>query len=67
MGIENIKEQLIKFEYSTGIRTTFSIEGDINKLILKFWMVIQENINEALTNAAKHSNADEIQLSILYI
>lgn len=66
MGIENIKEQLIKFEYSTGIRTTFSIEGDINKLILKFWMVIQDNVNEALTNAAKHSNADEIQLS-LYI
>ncbi|HEY5525272.1 MAG TPA: histidine kinase [Clostridium sp.] len=64
MGIENIKEQLLKFEYSTGIRTTFNIDGDTNKLILKLWMVIQDNINEALTNAAKYSNANEIKLSI---
>ncbi|PRR81851.1 sensor histidine kinase [Clostridium vincentii] len=64
MGIENIKEQLIKFEYSTGIRTTFNIDGDTNKLILKLWMVIQDNLNEALTNAAKYSNADRIKLSI---
>lgn len=64
MGIENIKEQLLKFEYSTGIKTILNIEGDTNKIVLKLWMVIQGNLNEALTNATKYSNADEIQLSI---
>jgi len=64
MGIENIKEQLLKFEYSTGIKTTLNIQGDTNKLILKVWMVIQDNLNEALTNAAKYSKANEINLSI---
>lgn len=64
MGIENIKEQLLKFEYSTNIKTNLNIEGDTNKLILKIWMVIQDNLNEALTNAVKYSMADEIKLSI---
>jgi len=64
MGIENIKEQLLKFEYSTGIKTTLYIEGDTNKLILKLWMVLQDNLNECLTNAAKYSEASEINLSI---
>jgi signal transduction histidine kinase len=64
MGIENIKEQLLKFEYSTDMRTSFNIEGDTDKLILKVWMVIQDNLNEALTNAAKYSMANEIKLSI---
>ena len=64
MGIENIKEQLLKFEYSTDIRTSLKIEGDTNKLILKVWMVIQDNLNEALTNAAKYSMANEINISI---
>lgn len=64
MGIENIKEQLLKFEYSTNIKTILNIEGDTNKLILKIWMVIQDNLNEALTNAAKYSMANEFKLSI---
>ena len=64
MGIENIKEQLLKFEYSTNIRTTLNIEGDTDKLNLKIWMVIQDNLNEALTNAAKYSMANEIKISI---
>ena len=64
MGIENIKEQLLKFEYSTNIRTSLKIEGDTNKLILKVWMVIQDNLNEALTNAAKYSRANEFNISI---
>ena len=56
--------KLLKFEYSTGIKTTSNIQGDTNKLTLKLWMVIQDNLNEALTNAAKYSMANEICLSI---
>ena len=67
MGIENIKEQLLKFEYSTDIKTILNIEGDTNKLILKVWMVIQDNLNEALTNAAKYSMANEIIALNFYI
>ena len=63
-GIENIKEQLLKFEYSTTIKTVLNVDGDINKLVLKIWMVVEDNINEALTNAAKYSEADEVIVSI---
>ncbi|EKQ50884.1 MULTISPECIES: histidine kinase [unclassified Clostridium] len=64
IGVENVKEQLLKFEYSTGIKTTLNIEGNINKITLRLWMVLEENINEALTNAAKYSMASVINLSI---
>jgi signal transduction histidine kinase len=64
MGIENIKEELLKFEYNTGIKTTLNIEGDINKLVFKLWIVIQANLKEALTNATKYSRADEFHVSI---
>lgn len=64
IGIENIKEQLLKFEYSTGIKTALNVDGNVNKIILKLWMVIEDNINEALTNSAKYSMASEIALSI---
>ena len=64
IGIENIKEQLLKFEYSTSIKTSLVTEGDTNKLTLKLWVVIQENLNEVLTNASKYSMANEIKISI---
>ncbi|WP_238917809.1 histidine kinase [Clostridium sp. YIM B02555] len=64
IGIENIKEQLLKFEYSTGVKTSLVIEGDTSRFTLKLWMAIQDNLSEALTNAAKYSTGDEIRLAI---
>lgn len=65
MGIEDIKEQLLKFQYNCGIKTTLKIEGDTEKIKFNIWIVIEENLKEALTNAAKYSEATEIKVSIL--
>lgn len=65
IGIEDIKEELLKFEYSSGIKTTLVIEGDLDRLRLNILLIIQDNIKESLTNSAKYSKATEIKVSIL--
>lgn len=65
IGIEEVKDLLINFEYNTGIKTHLNTEGDTSRLHLKMWMAIEENLKEALTNATKYSNATEVSISIL--
>lgn len=65
IGIENIKELVLKFQYVTGIETAFLCDGDISVIKLMELRIIEDNIKEALTNAAKYSNATKITVSIL--
>ncbi|MBU5316408.1 two-component sensor histidine kinase [Clostridium bornimense] len=65
IGIENIKELVLKFQYVTGIETAFLCDGDISAIRLMELRIIEDNIKEALTNAAKYSNATKITVSIL--
>ncbi|MDS0524270.1 histidine kinase [Clostridium sp. SHJSY1] len=65
MGIEDIKEKLLKFQYSSGIKTSLSVTGDVDRIRYSAWTVIEQNIKEALTNAAKYSSASNVQVSIL--
>ena len=63
--IENIKKLLLEFQYNSGIKTHFYLEGEVEKLGVKRLIVIEENIKEALTNALKYSKASQINVSIL--
>lgn len=63
--IENIKKLLLEFQYNSGIKTYFHLEGEVEKLGVKRLIVIEENIKEALTNALKYSKASQIKVSIL--
>lgn len=63
--IENIKKLLLEFQYNSGIKTYFYLEGEVEKLGVKRLIVIEENIKEALTNALKYSKASQIKVSIL--
>lgn len=65
IGIETIKELVLKFQYVSGIETTFLCEGDTSSIRLIELGIIEENIKESLTNAAKYSNATKITVSIL--
>lgn len=65
IGIENIKDLVLRFQYVTGIETVFLCDGDISNIKLKELGIIEDNIKEALTNAAKYSNATKITVSIL--
>ncbi|MEG0295281.1 MAG: histidine kinase [Clostridium sp.] len=64
IGIEEIKELLLNFQYTTGIKVHLNTEGDTSKIHLKIWMAIEENLKEALTNATKYSKATEVTISI---
>ena len=64
VGIETIKEMLMKFQYASGIETLFLCEGDISSIKIGQLSIVEENIKEALTNAAKYSNATKINVSI---
>ena len=63
--IENIKKLLLEFQYNSGIKTYFYLEGEVEKLGVKRLIVIEENIKEALTNTLKYSKASQINVSIL--
>ena len=65
IGIETIKELVLKFQYATGIETVFLCDGDTSAIKLMELRIIEDNIKEALTNAAKYSNATKITVSIL--
>lgn len=65
MTIENIKKLLLEFQYNSGIKTYFYLEGEVEKLGVKRLIVIEENIKEALTNTLKYSKASQINVSIL--
>ena len=42
--IENIKKLLLEFQYNSGIKTHFHLEGEVEKLGVKRLIVIEENI-----------------------
>ena len=63
IGIEDIKEILLKFQYSTGINTSLKVEGDIDRIRTSQFVAIETNIKEALTNASKYSKATQVQVS----
>lgn len=65
LGVEDIKEHILKFQYSSRIRTNLKIEGDLEKITIKLWIIIEENLKEALTNIAKYSEANLVTISIL--
>lgn len=62
--IEDIKEIVYKFQYVSGIKTVLNISGSIEKVNYDLLYVIEDNIQEALTNAGKYSNATEIKINI---
>ncbi|MGL5416793.1 MAG: sensor histidine kinase [Clostridium sp.] len=64
LGIENIKEQILKFQYSSRMKTSLKVQGDLEKISLNLWAVMEENLREALTNASKYSEGEEVIVSI---
>lgn len=62
--IEGIKDRILKFQYDTGIKVNFKIQGDTSKLNLRILMVIEENLKEGLTNILKYSGASRVHISI---
>ncbi len=59
-----LKEMLQRFSVEYGIKTSFSAEGEHERITSQIWSCIKENLTETLTNTVKHSNASEFHLKI---
>ncbi|SFU35477.1 Signal transduction histidine kinase [Clostridium sp. DSM 8431] len=64
VSLEEIKKDLLSFQYSTNIKTHIEIKGDIKRFKTSQIAVIQDNLREALTNASKYSKASNLYFSI---
>ncbi|QOR36762.1 sensor histidine kinase [Clostridium sp. 'deep sea'] len=61
-----IVELLEEFKKDKPFKISFSMKGHVVKLSPEIETVLFNNIRESLTNAAKHSNGDEIAITIMY-
>lgn len=64
IGIESIKILLLEFQSNCGVSTNISVSGDLGKVSTEQWIVIEDNLKEALTNSYKYSKATKVSMSI---
>lgn len=64
LGINRMKLFVDEFSAKRSVRTSLTHEGNVDIISPIQWKVIQENTQEALTNAMKHSNATYISIHI---
>ncbi len=60
IGLSQLKQQLDGFQKNSTIQTSLLTSGDIAKITPIQWNVLQGNLQEALTNVAKHSRATHV-------
>lgn len=63
---ETLRLHIARFAERTGLAVTFQAEGDGNKLRSSVAYGLTRIVQEALTNAAKHSEARRIEVSLTF-
>lgn len=64
VGISRLKLYIDEFAAKHSIGTVLTYHGNIDVILPIQWKVMAENINEALTNALKYSDANKITVDI---
>lgn len=64
LGINEIKAKLEEFRANYGIITNLIESGDLQRVNIETWYCIHANLEEALTNLLKHSNATTFTIKI---
>lgn len=64
LGINRMKLFVDEFSAKHPVTTTLTHEGNVDIITPIQWKVIQENTQEALTNAMKYSNATHVSIHI---
>lgn len=64
LGINRVKLLLDEFSVNNQITTTLLSGGNLERVSTIQWKIIQDNLNEALTNALKYSGATAISINI---
>ena len=64
LGLQRLRGLLDDFEAVYGRETSLTIDGDIQGIPAAVWRVIEENLQEALTNTLKHGTGTAFRCSI---
>lgn len=63
-GINRLKLYVDEFKSNHPIQTTLTHQGDLDKISHLQWKVIQENVQEAFTNALKYAEATKMTVHV---
>lgn len=64
VGINRLKLDLDEFKATHQMQTVFTYRGDMDQINHIQWKIIQENVQEALTNALKYAGATQITVDV---
>lgn len=64
LGLCELQTMLEQFQVTHNVKTTLVPSGNTDFIGADIWQCIYENLEEALTNLLKHSNATEFKLTI---
>jgi len=64
LGINRLKLMVEELSLKSGIKTSFTYKGDLEKIKHLHWKIITDNIKEALTNSIKYSHATRIDVEL---
>lgn len=65
-GVESIEELITSFRTNTNVEIDFKVEGDMVKTSPNINIVFYRIIQEGLTNALRHGQADKILIKLIY-
>lgn len=52
------------FSIKTGIEVSFKYKGELSEVTFSIWKIINENLEEALTNIMKYSKASRVDIAM---
>ncbi|MGL6175031.1 MAG: sensor histidine kinase, partial [Cellulosilyticaceae bacterium] len=64
VGIQQIKSILKDVESRHEIKTYLNYEGDLENIGINRWKIIEDNLQEVVTNFLKYSEGDQMSVSI---
>ncbi|MGL4799568.1 MAG: sensor histidine kinase [Cellulosilyticaceae bacterium] len=63
-GIGKVREMLVALGEKAGIETSVSFEGDLDAISMEIWMIVRDNLSEAITNFMKYSKGNHFGVRI---
>src|SRR5690606_10257963 len=65
LGLNRLRLFIDEFAAThSGLRAALTFEGDVGRIEQLHWRIIQQNVTEALTNAAKYARATSVSVHI---
>lgn len=64
LGINRMQLFIDEFSATHSIKTALTHEGNVDVITPLHWVIIQQNVTEAMTNTMKYSNANSVSVHI---